>query len=94
MAGVAEQPSESEQPVDRRAFCALLGADAGLTDREVDILFLLSQGYSGAKVCDELGISRGTLNTHSTSIYRKLDVHSKQQLIDLVNGRVCVPPSR
>lgn len=87
MTGVCETPPEPAKPADRRAFCRQLGAEAGLTDRETDICYLLSQGYSGAKVCDELGISRGTLNTHSTSIYRKLDIHSKQELIDLVNDR-------
>ncbi len=85
MAGVSIKEAGTERPVDRQGYCRSLGAESGLTDREIDILCLLSQGYSGAKVCEELNISRGTLNTHSTSIYRKLGIHSKQELIDLVD---------
>lgn len=87
MAGVREVDKSIQAPTDPWDVCRRLGVEAGLTDRETDILCLLSRGYSGAKVCDELGISRGTLNTHSTSIYRKLDIHSKQELIDFVNDR-------
>lgn len=79
---------EEALPVDgREALCARIGEERGLTDRECEILDLLSQGYSGAKVCEELSISRGTLNTHSTALYRKLGIHSKQELIDLVHER-------
>lgn len=88
MAGVCEVAPSLQKAADPRDACRRLGVETGLTDRETDILYLLSRGYSGAKVCDELGISRGTLNTHSTSIYRKLDIHSKQELIDFVNDRV------
>lgn len=81
--GAGEAPLVDEHAVS----CARIGEEWGLTDRECEILDLLSQGYSGAKVCEELGISRGTLNTHSTALYRKLDIHSKQELIDLVHER-------
>lgn len=44
------------------------------------------QGNTLARVQEELVISEGTAITHRRNIYRKLDVHSKQELIDFVAG--------
>ena len=52
-----------------------------LTQREVEVIQLFSQGYSLTKVADELFISKSTAQTHAKSIYRKLDIHSKNELI-------------
>ena len=57
-----------------------------LTGREVDVLSLFSQGYSLAKVSQELYISLGTAQSHMKNVYRKLDVHSKDELISLIAG--------
>ena len=57
-----------------------------LTGREVDVLSLFSQGYSLAKVSQELYISLGTAQSHMKNIYRKMDVHSKDELISLISG--------
>lgn len=70
----------------RRKACTELAENNCLSDREAEILFLFSCGHSIQKVCEELSLSKGTVNTHSQSLYRKLDVHSKQEIIDLVDG--------
>lgn len=57
-----------------------------LTGREVDVMSLFSQGYSLAKVSQELYISLGTAQSHMKNIYRKMDVHSKDELISLIAG--------
>jgi DNA-binding NarL/FixJ family response regulator len=49
---------------------------AGLTAREVDVLNLLSRGYSYVEVGERLGISTHTVCSHVKSTYRKLAVHS------------------
>ena len=36
---------------------------------------------------EELGLSTGTVNTHLAHIYKKLDVHDRQQMLDLVEGK-------
>ena len=41
-------------------------------------------GNTLARVQSELVISEGTAITHRRNIYRKLDVHSKQELLDFV----------
>ncbi len=64
--------------------CNSLAHKHGLTSREREVLGLLSRGHNGYHVCDELGISYNTVKTHIKRVYFKLDVHSQQELIDLV----------
>lgn len=79
------------QPEARRALwreaCQAVAADAGLTPRETDVFMLMAKGRNSAVIEKELYISGHTVKTHTLSIYRKLDVHSLQQLIDLVEER-------
>ena len=49
------------------------------------MFFLLAKGRNAAYVQKELVISEGTVRTHMRNIYRKLDVHSQQELMDLVD---------
>ncbi len=50
---------------------------AGLSAREVEVLRLLALGLSDAEIADSLIISPRTVNTHLTSIYRKIQVTSR-----------------
>ena len=59
----------------------------GLTAREADIMGLYAQGRSRAFISAQLVISENTVRDHLKYIYRKLDVHNKQELIDLIEGR-------
>lgn len=64
--------------------CAILGIDYGLSAREVDVLELLVLGKDAKAIADELFISFNTVRSHIRRIYGKLDVHSRQELLDLV----------
>ena len=64
--------------------CKNIALEYGLTPRELEVLIILAQGNTLARVQEELVISEGTAITHRRNIYRKLDVHSKQELIDFV----------
>ncbi len=48
-----------------------------LTEREFEVIRLLAQGWSDAQIAQHLVISPRTVNTHLTSIYRKLQVTSR-----------------
>ena len=63
-----------------------LGAERGLTDREIDILQLLARGRDGKFIAEEYVLSYNTVKTHIKHIYQKLGVHSRQELLDLVGG--------
>ncbi|WP_180963418.1 response regulator transcription factor [Raoultibacter massiliensis] len=54
-----------------------------LTDREHDVLGLLSKGRSVADIASSLGVSENTAKTHIKNVYRKLEVHSKQDIIEM-----------
>lgn len=49
----------------------------GLSAREVEVLGLLAQGYSDAEIGERLVISSRTVNSHLTSIYRKIHVTTR-----------------
>ena len=77
--------SQNPQPVDfigQRV--ALLAREHKLTPRETEVFGLLAHGRSIPYVRDALIISRDTAATRAKHIYAKLDVHSRQELIDLV----------
>ncbi|MBN2164609.1 MAG: response regulator transcription factor [Pontiellaceae bacterium] len=57
--------------------------DAGhnLTDRELEILQLLSEGYYVKQIEDQLGISSRTVKFHCANLYRKLNACSQRTAI-------------
>lgn len=57
----------------------------GLTRREGEVLALLSRGYSQKKIAETLVLSVSSVQSYSKTLYRKLGVHSKQEVIDLVD---------
>ena len=67
----------------RQATVARLAAERGLTAREAEILDYLSRGRSQPYIRETLVLSKNTVSTHVKHIYQKLDVHSKQELLDL-----------
>ena len=63
------------------------GAVAGvLTEREGAVARLYMRGYSLQKVADELHITKSTAQSHIKHVYRKLGVHSRDELIERFDG--------
>lgn len=54
-----------------------------LTAREKEITLHLARGRSASFIANESFCSPATVRTHTKNIYAKLNVHSKQELIDL-----------
>lgn len=79
---------DTEPDALRCQACERIAQERGLTERELQVLELFSAGNSLRRTCEELSLSKGTVNTHSQSLYRKLGVHSKQEVIDLVGERM------
>ncbi|GAB4379563.1 MAG: response regulator transcription factor [Salibacteraceae bacterium] len=52
-----------------------------LTQREVEILRLIAEGYSNKEIGDRLYISHRTVDTHRTNLMKKLDIHNIAGLI-------------
>lgn len=66
--------------------CSVLGTEHGLTERETEIFAMLARGRNGQFVMDHYVVSRNTVKSHVKHIYAKLDVHSQQELIDMVEN--------
>ena len=58
---------------------------AGLSRREMDVFRCLAMGYDATATAKRLQVSWNTVRTHTRNVYAKLGVHSRQELIDLVD---------
>lgn len=64
--------------------CSALSERCGLSARETEVLELLAKGRSLQSIADTLGVAYSTVKTHTDRIYAKTDVHSRQELIELL----------
>lgn len=58
--------------------------DANLSKREIQIAELILNGKSDKEIAETLSISFQTVQTHNKNLYKKLDVHSRIELINKV----------
>lgn len=65
-----------------------LARERSLTERECEVFALLARGRGSQSISDALTISLYTTRAHTRNIYTKLDVHSRQELIDMVDRYV------
>lgn len=89
--GPAQAPETTEAPTEhdlRHAACQAIASQAALTEMEALALEFVSMGYTVARIAQERGVSENTVRTHTKGLYRKLDVHSKQEVIELVEARM------
>ena len=79
----------SESLERRLALChAEIAKSHSLSARETDVFMLLAQGRSRPYICEALYLSDGTVKTHISHIYRKFDVHGRQELLDAVQSEL------
>lgn len=80
----SEAPTAEQQGDALAARCALVASAHGFTPRESEILVHLGQGRTARAISEKLVVSENTVKYHIKSIYQKLDVHSRDQVIDLI----------
>ncbi len=76
--------SQPDDPVDAR--CIIVSEQFDLSPRETDVLVAFAHGRNVAYVARQLCLSENTIRSHSKSLYTKLGIHSKQELLDLVES--------
>ena len=80
------RPVESQHDMLARG-CEIIAVDAGLTQRECEVLQQLVFGQSYQQICQSLMVSMGTVKTHIRHIYAKLGVHSRDEAFDVIKAR-------
>lgn len=66
--------------------CNAVAKRCQLSAREAEVMTALSRGRSAQEIADREVLSIYTVRAHTRSIYAKLDVHSKKELVDLIRG--------
>lgn len=57
----------------------------GLTNREMEIISLLSSGSSNQQIADKLFVSEHTVKSHLYNIFRKINVHNRIQALNWIH---------
>ncbi len=89
-APLAQRPAAPAKPTPDERLDEL-AARHGFTARELEIARLTARGNSSLRIAEILIISGSTVRFHQQNIYRKLDIHSRQDFFDLVNGETHGP---
>jgi len=88
------EPEAANAPMEKEGkghFSKVIGSLAKeyhLSKRETEALKLLAMGYRSDVIAQEMQVSWSTARTHTRNVYSKMGVHSKQELISLVDERV------
>ncbi len=54
----------------------------GISRRELEVLKLISAGFSNQEIADELFVSLNTIKTHASNLFSKLEVKSRTQAVE------------
>ena len=83
-AGVEDDAEREEERLSWRERCNLLAGQIGLSPRQTEVLVLLSRGHNTKYIEEQLVISNHTAKSHIYHIYQKAGVHSKQEIIEML----------
>jgi NarL family two-component system response regulator LiaR len=89
-AAVAGQPTlapEASQVLVRQARTPAPPSSAILTEREREVLGLMVQGLSNARIAEQLVLSRSTVNFHVSNVLGKLQVTSRAAAVGVALRR-------
>lgn len=88
------RPASPPVPTGERidAACMSLAKDLALTKREAEVFTLIAKGYSRKFISEQLVLSPETIKAYANKMYAKIGVHSRQELIEMVNARMDETP--
>lgn len=85
---IEEMEEDEEQRGNKTRFrhqCEIISNRYLLSRRETEVLFHLAKGYNAAYIQEKLFISKSTAKTHIGNIYKKLDIHTQQELLRMID---------
>lgn len=68
--------------------CSSIADRASLTPREREVFEMLARGRDSFYIQEQLTVSRNTVKAHVKHIYAKLDIHTHQDLLDIVESEM------
>lgn len=85
-AEAANQDRAADQASSFDRVCTEIADEYGLTPTETEVFLLLSRGRTTRFIAQALSRSESTVKTHISHIYRKLNINTQQQLLDIVES--------
>ena len=77
-------PAASASPLEDK--CAHLAKEHDLTEREAAVLVPLAKGHTMKSIAEQFTVSFHTVRSQVRSIYLKLDIHSREELLDMLES--------
>ena len=62
----------------------MLAQEHGLTRREREVVALVDASLSDVAIAERLCVSENTVGTHLFHVYRKLGVHGRREVVELM----------
>lgn len=78
--------ARDSREADMQRACDMAIRQFKLSPREAEVFSYLVKGRNAKHVAEKLFISESTAKTHISNIYRKLGVHSQQELLDTLDN--------
>lgn len=79
-----------DQPIPEQPVA--LGGEVGLSQREVEVIALVTQGLSNQEICERLVLSENTLKSHIRNAYHKIGATSRSQAVAWAIQNGFAPP--
>lgn len=87
--GVATTAQEEEyMQFDTTITKAQAYAAVGLSEKEIEVADLLAEGLSRREIASKLFISENTAKTHISAVYKKMQVSSREELVEKLSHTV------
>lgn len=80
--GIQDLGAQMQEEILHR--CEDIGRSHGLTPREIEVMQLISLGRSKGYIAQCFSITENTARGYAKNVYRKLDIHSRQELLSLI----------
>jgi DNA-binding CsgD family transcriptional regulator len=92
-ARVPFRETDERSPLTLEDKVLLLAEEHGISGRGLEVLLLLAKGRTSTRIEQELYMSRGTINTHMRRLYQILGIHTRQDLLDMLDAIESDPPA-
>lgn len=84
--GTSVEEASFQRPGNFYMKCEIVSKRYGLSHRQREVLSMLAKGRNADYITEKLIISSHTAKAHIYNIYQKTGVHSRQELMDLVEN--------